>query len=201
MTKANYKLKILIIVLTLFLGANFLFANENIVKTNLVNYEEIYQNLPEADFDYIFGIDPDQTDEYTKFMFSPYPLFRTGVKLVFKSTIIPPGYYLLTPREKNGTTWVLFKENGRVSYVIPAYKIKPVPMEFYEEQFPSHKPTLWQKMSKNSMEFIGKHWGHKNQRTPIPKAYIEFDDRGLYWDMVLYYGDKKYYLLFKKDSV
>ena len=48
------------------------------------------------------------------------------------------------------------------------------------------------------MEAVGKVFGKKNQRTPIPKAYIEFDDRGEYWDMVLYYGLKKYYLLFKK---
>ena len=49
------------------------------------------------------------------------------------------------------------------------------------------------------MDFIGTKWGHKNQRTPIPKAFIEFNDMGIYWDMILYYGDKKYYLLFKKD--
>ena len=49
------------------------------------------------------------------------------------------------------------------------------------------------------MDFIGTKWGKKNQRTPIPEAYIEFNDAGEYWDMILYYGMKKYYVLFKKD--
>ena len=53
--------------------------------------------------------------------------------------------------------------------------------------------------SVSTMDFIGTKWGKKNQRTPIPKAYVEFNDAGEYWDMILYYGLKKYCLLFKKD--
>ena len=155
--------------------------------------------LEEPDFEYIFGLDPYQADEYTKYMYTPYPLFRTGVNLIFKSKTIPPGYYLLTPREKNGKTWILFKENGKVSYVIPIYKEEAVPEEFYEDKIPHPTPNLYEKIRNKTMDFIGTKWGHKNQRTPIPKAYIEFNDMGMYWDMILYYGDKKYYLLFKKD--
>lgn len=180
-----------------FLGLPVI-ANENVPRVNIPDYEEIYDNLEEADFDYIFGLDPYQSDEYTRYIYSPYPLFRSGVTLVFKSKVIPPGYYLLTPREKNGKTWVLFKENGRVFCVIPVYKEDIVPEMFYKEKFPSPKLSFSQKTSKKTMEFIGKKWGKKNQRTPIPEAYIEFDDRGEFWDMVLYYGTKKYCLLFKK---
>ena len=175
------------------------FANENIPQTKLDNYDEIYANLEEADFDYIFGIDPHQADEYTVYMRSPYPLFRSGVNLIFKSKTIPPGYYLLTPREKNGKTWVLFKENGKISYVIPVYKEDVVLETFYEEKFPRKKPTTSEKIRKKTMDFIGTKWGKRNQRTPIPEAYIEFNDAGIYWDMILYYGLKKYHLLFKKD--
>ena len=195
------KLKItsLILLFTLIFASISSFANENIPKTKMDNYDEIYSNLEEADFDYIFGLDPHQADDYTKYMHSPYPLFRSGVNLIFKSKKIPAGYYLLTPREKNGQTYILFKENGRISYVIPVYEEDIVPEGFYEEKFPQPKPTTGEKIKKKTLDFIGTKWGHKNQRTPIPQAYIEFNDVGIYWDMILYYGNKKYNLLFKKD--
>ncbi len=183
------KIKIIFIVFCL---ASFAFANED--------FDAIYDSLYEADFNYIFGIDPKQADDYTNYMHSPYPLFRTGVRLIFKTKVIPPGYYLLTPRERNGTTYVLFKENGKVSYTIPVYREGIVPEMFYKEKFPHPNPTFFQKISKKTMEFIGTKWGKKNQRTPIPEAYIDFEDEGGYWNMILYYGDKKYYLLFKKDE-
>ena len=198
---ANFKDKIIIIslILTIFLNIGFVFADENNSKPRSGDYDAIYSSLEEADFDYIFGIDPYQADEYTVYMRSPYPLFRSGVNLIFKSKKIPPGYYLLTPREKNGKTWILFKENGRVSYVIPVYKEDVVYEGFYEEKFPRKKPTFFEKIGKKTMDFIGTKWGKKNQRTPIPEAYIEFNDAGNYWDMILYYGMKKYYVLFKKE--
>ena len=131
-------------------------------------------------------------------MYSPYPLFRLGVPILFKTITINPGYYLLTPREKNGKTWILFKENGRVSYTIPVYKEDTVDESFWEEKLPHPKLNTYEKLRKNTMNFIGKKFGSKNQRTPIPSAYIEFDDKGDYWNMILYYGSKKYYLIFKK---
>ncbi len=198
---ANYKYKILIsfFVFILFWTFHPSFANENIPKSDIKNYDEIYTELQEADFEYIFGIDPNQADEYTKYMRSPYPLFRSGVNLIFKSKIIPPGYYLLTPREKNGKTYVLFKENGKVSYTIPVYKEDIVLEDFYEDKIPKPKLTKAQEIRKKTVDFIGKKFGKSTQRTPLPNAYIEFNDAGIYWDMVLYYGNKKYYLLFKKD--
>lgn len=195
----KFKITSLILLFLFFLGSFSVNANENIPRTKLNNYDEIYSNLQEADFDYIFGLDPHQSEDYTKYMHSPYPLFRSGVNLIFKTKRIPPGYYLLTPREKDGKTYVLFKENGRVSYVVPVYEEDIIPETFWEEKIPQPKPTTGQKIKKKTMDFIGTKWGKKNQRTPIPKAYIEFSDAGIYWDMILYYGQKKYYLLFKKD--
>lgn len=195
------KLKIssLILLFMLFLSPFTVFANDNIPRVKMDDYDEIYANLEEPNFDYIFGIDPHQADDYTKYMRSPYPLFRSGVNLIFKSKKIPAGYYLLTPREKDGKTYVLFKENGRISYVIPVYKEDIVPETFYEEKLPHPKKNTSQKIGDKFMGFIGTKWGKKNQRTPIPDAYIEFNDAGIYWDMILYYEMKKYYLLFKKD--
>ena len=84
-----------------FASFNFCFANENQIQKENQKYEEIYRNLPEPDFSYIFNLDPYQSEEYTKYMYAPYPLFRTAIRFVFKNTVIEPGYYLLTPREKN----------------------------------------------------------------------------------------------------
>lgn len=199
MANVKNKITLFILVFSLIFSTLSLCANENIPKTQQTNFDEIYEQLEEADFDYIFGLDPHQADDYTKYMYSPYPLFRSGVNIIFKSKKIPSGYYLLTPREKNGKTYVLFKENGKVSYVIPVYKEDIVYEGFYEEKFPQQMTTKTQKLSNKTMSFIGKKWGKKNQRTPIPQAYIEFNDEGVYWNMILYYGMKKYYLLFKKD--
>ena len=195
----KFKITSLILLFSLFLNAMFAFANENIPKAISKNYDEIYAQLQEADFDYLFGLDPHQADDYTKYMHSPYPLFRSGVNLVFKNKKIPAGYYLLTPREKKGKTYVLFKENGRISYVIPVYEEDILPEAYWEEKMPHQKPSIGEKMKKKTMDYIGTKWGNKNQRTPIPKAFVEFDDAGNYWDMTLYYGTKKYCLLFKKD--
>lgn len=192
MTIRSLKITSLILLFSLFFNVNFALS-----KT--YDYDEVYSKLEEADFEYIFGLDPHQADDYAKYMFSPYPLFRSGVNLIFKTKTIPSGYYLLTPREKNGKTYILFKENGRVSYTIPVYDEDIVPETFYQEKIPRQKPTKTESLSKKVMGFIGTKWGHKNQRTPIPEAYIEFNDIGIYWDMILYYGNKKYYLLFKKD--
>ena len=164
----------------------------------MTNWENLYAQQEVADFEYIFGIDPYQNDEYKKYMYSPYPLFRLGVPLIFKTVEINPGYYQLTPRDKNGKTWILFKENGRISYVIPAYKEENVDDSFWEDKLPHERLNAYQKLAKNTKNFIGKKFGSKNQRTPIPNAYIEFDDKGVYYNMILYYGDKKYYLIFKK---
>jgi len=199
MMKIKIRFTYFILFLTIFLNIGFLSANENISNTKIDDLDEIYSKLEEVDFSYIFGLDPDQPDDYTKYMYSPYPLFRSGVNLIFKSKTIPNGYYLLTPREKNGKTYVLFKENGKVKYVIPTYKEDIVLEEFYEDKIPHPKLSKYDTIRKKTMDFIGTKWGKKNQRTPIPKAYIEFDDMGVYWNMKLYYGAKKYYLLFKKD--
>ncbi len=184
----------------MILSISNIYANPNIPIVNSVDYETIYSSLEEADFDYLFGIDPYQTEEYKVHMRSPYPLFRSAVNLVFKTKTIPCGYYLLTPREKNGKTYILFKENGRVAYTIPVYKEDIISKDFYKEKLPQEKLNPYEKTKEGTMNFLGKKFGKKNQRAPIPNAYIEFDDVGDYWNMILYYDTKKYYLLFRKEQ-
>lgn len=162
-------------------------------------YEEIYDTLEMADFEYIFGIDPYQAEDYTKYMYSPYPLFRVGVPFIFKDIEITPGYYILTPRKKDGKTYVLFKERGRVKYLIPVYETEIVLPTFYDQYIPEKKKGFWEKVRVGASNTIGRLFPHQTQRMPAPKAYIEVNDiEREFFQVILYYGEQKYYMLFKQ---
>ena len=68
------------------------------------DYEVLYAQAQEADFKFMHDIDPFQDEDNFKYAWSPYLLFRSSSNFTFKSSTIPAGYYLLTPREKNGKT-------------------------------------------------------------------------------------------------
>ncbi len=187
--KKNMK-KILILLLLLFINPSY---GED--------FQKIYDGLETADFEFVFGIDPYQAEEYTQYMFSPYPLLRIGVNFIFKDIVIPPGYYLLTPRKYNGKTYLLFKEQGKVKYMIPVYNIDIVPEHFYEKYNPKPKTTKWQKFKTGVSNTVGTMFPTKTQRKPVPESYLEINDiDGDFFQVILYYGDHKYYTVFKQDS-
>ena len=163
------------------------------------DYYSAYENLQPADFEYIYGIDPYQAEDYKTYMVSPYPLLRTGVDFRFKNIVIPEGYYLLTPREKGGRDYVLFKQNGRVSYIIPVWKKQPVTKAFYKQNVPVVKKTLWQKVCKKSSDAVGR-ISKDSKRKALPDAYIDVNEIGQdFYEVVLYYGAWEYHLIFKKS--
>jgi hypothetical protein len=178
--------------LTLFLGLfNLSYSAED--------YQTIYDNLEMPDFEYIFGIDPYQTEDYSKYLTSPYPLFRLGVDLRLKNTVIGRGYYLLTPREKNGRDYVLFKQNGKVVYTVPVYKKELVDAMFYQQHVPMPKKTVWQKFCQKASNLVGR-MSKDSKRKPLPKAYITMDQIGQsFWEVTLYYDIYEYHLLFKQN--
>ncbi len=162
-------------------------------------YDEIYEKLLPADFEYIFGIDPYQAEDYTKYMYSPYPLFRVGVPFIFKDIKIEPGYYILTPRKKGGRTYVLFKEQGRVKYLIPVYDVDVVDPLFYNQYIPERKKGFWEKAGQKTSNFFGRLFPKSTQKMPAPKAYIEVNDIDReYFQVILFYGAQKYYMLFRQ---
>ena len=170
-----------------------LYANEK------DTYEEIYNKLEPADFEYMFGIDPYQAEDYTKYMYSPYPLFRVGVPFVFKDIKIEPGYYILTPRKRDGKNFVLFKENGRVKYLIPVYETDLVAPMFYDQYIPERKRGFCDKLGNGFSNTISRIFPKKTQRMPAPKAYIEVNDiEREFYQVILYYGEQKYYMIFKQ---
>lgn len=172
-----------------------------ILPTRAEDFQKIYDSTPEADFEYIFGIDPYQAEDYTQYMFSPYPLLRTGVNFIFKNTVIPPGYYLLTPRKYQGKTYVLFKEQGRVKYMIPTYNVDITTEEFYDQYIAKPRETKWKKFKTSVADTVGTMFPKKTQRKPIPKSYMEINDiDGEFFQVILYYGTGKYFLIFKQDN-
>ena len=178
----------------LILTAIFLMAQVSLAETN---YEQIYRDLDPADFSDVHNIDPGEMYDVQNTSWSPYPLFRLTSPLFFKNTTIEPGYYLLTPREHNGNWYILFKEQGKVKYIIPAYNREIVPMGFYEANLPKAKLTPSQKFQVKLYDFVGKHV-KSSQRKPAPDTYLETTDlENNFISIVIYWGDYRYYMVMR----
>ena len=183
-------MKRIIIALFLILFGITVYAGET-------DYEQIYRDLEPADFSYVHNIDPGEMYDTKNSSWSPYPLFRLTSPLYFKSTIIQPGYYLLTPREHDGNWYILFKEAGQVKYIIPAYDRELVPMNFYEDNLPKQKLTPTQTIHIKLLDFVGKHV-KSSQREPGKKTYLEATDlENNFISIVVYWGSHRYYMIFR----
>lgn len=160
------------------------------------DYTQIYNDLEPADFSYLHDIDPDQYYDMKDTAWSMYPLLRLNSAIYFKNTTIEPGYYLLTPRENNGKWYILFKQNGVVKHIIPAYDRDITPEFFYDEHIPKAKLKTSQKLHKGFLDFIG-HAKSTKRKTPI-KSYMEINDLENYFvSIIIYYGNHKYSTIFR----
>jgi len=161
------------------------------------DYQEIYRQLPVPTHSYVHGIDPGEYYDTKDTAWSPYPLLRLTSPIFFKTITIEPGYYLLTPRQHEDKWYILFKEEGKIKYIIPVYKRDTTPYRFYEENLPEPKMTWSQRRHINFLKFVGKHF-KKSKRKPIPQNYLElFDLDNNFMSMVLYWGDHRYYMIFR----
>lgn len=182
--------KILLVLFLIIFCSKFAFASEP-------DYIQIYMDLEVPTFSYIHGIDPGQYYDNKYATYSVYPLFRLSSSLYFKTIIIKPGYYALTPREHKGKDYLLFKDCGLVKYIIPVYKKELVPEGFYESHLPKPKLKLQQRMSNNFYTFVGKHC-KKALRKPPVKTYLEVNDLdNKFVSIIVYYGDYRYYTIFR----
>lgn len=162
-----------------------------------IDVEEQYRKMPVADFRYIHDIDPDEYQDTMYSTWSPYPLFRLTSPLYFKTTAIMPGYYLLTPREHEGKWYILFKEAGRVKYIVPCYKREMVPMNFYKNNLPQVKLTTPQKIREKTLKFVGKHFD-SSKRKPIPDTFLEATDLdNSFISIIVYWGNHRYYFVLR----
>lgn len=162
-----------------------------------IDIEKMYRDIPVPDFKYVHNIDPGEYQDTMYSTWSPYPLFRLTAPLFFKTVAIEPGYYLLTPREHNGEWYILFKEAGKVKYIIPCYKKEIVPMDFYKNNLPQVKLTKIQLIREKTLKLVGKHV-NSSKRKPIPDTYLEASDLdNNFISVIVYWGNYRYYLVLR----
>ncbi|MBR5554820.1 hypothetical protein IKU74_02290 [bacterium] len=181
--------KLLLLSLILFLGSSVFAKN--------VDFEQVYRDLEVPTHKYVHNVDPGEYYDIQSTSWSPYPLFRLASPIYFKSITIEPGYYSLTPREHKGEWYILFKDNGKIKYIIPTYNREIVPMGFYEDHIPQPKMTISQKLHLKALDTIGKVFP-SSQRKPTPQAYLESTDlEHHYLSLVIYWGNYRYYTIFR----
>lgn len=165
--------------------------------TEDIDIEKMYREIPVPDFKYVHNIDPGEYQDTMYSTWSPYPLFRLTAPLFFKTIAIEPGYYLLTPREHNGKWYILFKEAGKVKYIVPCYKKEIVPMDFYKNNLPQVKLTKIQLIREKTLKLVGKHV-NSSKRKPIPDTYLEASDLdNNFISVIVYWGNFRYYLVLR----
>lgn len=165
--------------------------------TEDIDIEQMYRDMPVPDFKYVHNIDPGEYQDTMHSTWSPYPLFRLTAPLFFKTVAIEPGYYLLTPREHNDKWYILFKEAGKVKYIVPCYKKEIVPMDFYKNNLPQVKLTKIQLIREKTLKLIGKHV-NSSKRKPIPDTYLEASDLdNNFISVIVYWGNYRYYLVLR----
>ena len=162
-----------------------------------VDYEQVYRDLEVPKLKYIHDVDPGEYYDTKNTTWSPYPLFRLTSPLYFKNIEIEPGYYLLTPREYKGDWYMLFKEAGRVKYIVPVYEKEAVPLKFYDDNLPKPKYTPTQKIHLTMLDAMGKVMPSA-KRKPAPKTYLEVTDLdNNFVSLIIYWGDYRYYTILR----
>ncbi len=160
------------------------------------NYADIYNSLEVPTFSYLHGIDPEQYYDMKDTSWSVYPLLRLMSPIYFKNITIEPGYYLLTPREHEGSWFMLFKQNGTVKHIIPVYERDYTPEMFYDEHIPKPKLNFAQKVHMGFLNLIG-HIRSTKRKEPV-QTYLEVNDLENYFvSIVIYYGAHKYSTIFR----
>ncbi len=184
-------MKKLFVVLILLVSYAAAFADNS-------DYDSLYENAQMFKSKLYNDVDPFQDEDNLKYSWSPYPLFRTSADLYFKDLKIEPGYYLLTPRTLSGKDYVLFKQNGKVEFIIPAVKKENTPLNFYNANTPKIKLTKWQKFSSGVRKKFYDTAKDSGRVTP-PSTYVDINVEIKYVVLTLYYGDDKYTLLFRRS--
>lgn len=165
--------------------------------TEDIDIEQMYRDMPVPNFKYVHNIDPGEYQDIMYSTWSPYPLFRLTAPLYFKTIVIEPGYYLLTPREHDGAWFMLFKEAGKIKYIVPCYKKEMVPMDFYKNHLPQVKMTKPQLIREKFLNMVGKNV-KSSKRQPIPDTYLEADDlNNNFVSIIVYWGNYRYYFVLR----
>ena len=182
-----------VLIISLFLCAGTVFA-----EAANEDYAKLYKFANIPDFELVHDLDPYQNEDYQKYAWSPYPLFRLAVDLYFKNQTIPAGYYILTPRTINDREYVLFKESGKVKYIIPVVKKELVAPGYYDTMVPKAKKSKWQSFCENVRDKFYTFFRNSSRKSPPPGSYIQsyYIDGNMFL-VIMCYGDYKYTMVFK----
>lgn len=162
-----------------------------------VDFETVYRDMAVPTHKYIHNIDPGEYYDTKTSTWSPYPLFRLASPIFFKNIAIEPGYYALTPREYKDNWYILFKEAGKVKYIVPVYERDIVPEAFYDENIGKPKLSISQKLHIGALDTIGKFFPSA-KRKPAPQTFLETTDlENYYLSVVIYWGNHRYYTIFR----
>ncbi|MBR3890369.1 hypothetical protein IKJ53_07625 [bacterium] len=163
-------------------------------------YEQAYRDLQVPTFSYHHGIDPDQYYDMKDAAWSPYPLLRLNAPIYFKTMAIPQGYYLLTPRQYKDKWYILFKEAGKVKYILPVFQNSYAEAGYYHthlKEYDMMKTAKWQ------VKFLNA-WGKyvkKSKRKPAIQTNIELTDLdNNFLLLTLYYGHYKYSIIVRTEK-
>ncbi len=162
------------------------------------NYDDLYNAAEPFPSKLYNDIDPFEDEDSIKYAWCPYPLFRTSAYLYFKDFIIEPGYYTITPRKLKDNYYVLFKQSGKVKFIIPVAKKENTPLNFYDANTPKVKLTKWQKFT-NGVRTKFYNAAKDSMRATPPSSLVNVDVEVTYIILTLYYGDDKYTVLFKRS--
>ena len=171
--------KILFIFILVFILENSCFAKD---------YAKIFSDLPNIKVEYIESEDPDEYYDVKDYYFSPYPLLRLTRPMYVCDLTIQPGFYLLTPREYNGHKVILFKDNGKVKYVVPVYEYEHV---IVEQEYTKPKKKWYQIRDRYTFQAP-----YYEQKMKVYDAYS--DSR--YTIIDLYYRSGRYKTIYKKEK-
>ena len=164
------------------------------------DYETLYNNAEVPKIKLMHNLDPYQNEDYFNYAYSPYPLFRTSSTLYFKDITIPPGYYLLAARNIKDKDYIFFKESGKVKYIIPVIETDVVLEDFYKRKMPVPQLTKGEKFKKKVANGWNNIFRNSKKRQP-PSSYIEGHALdGNFFEIVFYYGNKKYTMYFRTTS-
>ncbi len=162
-----------------------------------LDYETLYNKAELFPSRLYNDVDPFEDEDAVKYAWSPYPLFRSAANLYFKDLKIEPGYYILTPRNLKGKDYILFKQNGKVVFIVPAAKTEATPLNFYEANTPQVKKTKWQKFTTNVRnKFYNA--ASDSMRSQPPKSLVDVQVDVSFIIITIFYGDNKYIVLFKR---
>jgi hypothetical protein len=96
---------------------------------------------------------------------------------------------------------MLFKEAGKIRYIIPVYDRTVVPENFYYENLPQRKLKFTEKYTFWFTDMIGK-ISKDSRRKPISQTFLEASDLDDYFvSLVIYWGNYRYYTIFRTSQI